>query len=105
MLMVPYRVQQQQSNKQLPHATQPSQNSKVDHLYNLRGGFSTCPRYYYISRGLREDYNGLKSTLLARQAPTTFYELQGLLTDHDYMIKQFVPVIPSQTGSKLFMNV
>nr|GEX36054.1 hypothetical protein [Tanacetum cinerariifolium] len=44
--------------------------------------------YYYISRGLREDYNGLKSTLLARQAPTAFHELQGLLADHDYMIKQ-----------------
>ncbi|GKC25320.1 hypothetical protein Tco_1027470 [Tanacetum coccineum] len=26
MLMVPYRVQQQQSNKQLPQTTQPSQN-------------------------------------------------------------------------------
>ncbi|GKB75085.1 hypothetical protein Tco_0936497 [Tanacetum coccineum] len=39
MLMVPYRVQQQQSNKQLPQTTQPSKNSKVDHLYNLRGAF------------------------------------------------------------------
>nr|GEV53442.1 G-type lectin S-receptor-like serine/threonine-protein kinase At4g27290 [Tanacetum cinerariifolium] len=49
--------------------------------------------------GLREDYNGLKSTLLARQAPIAFHELQRLLADHDYMIKQSVPAIPLQTGS------
>nr|GEW85016.1 putative polyprotein [Tanacetum cinerariifolium] len=51
----------------------------------------------YLS--LRKDYNGLKSTLLARQAPIAFHELQGLLADHDYMIKQSVPVISSRTGS------
>ncbi|GJU53090.1 retrovirus-related pol polyprotein from transposon TNT 1-94 [Tanacetum coccineum] len=48
-----------------------------------------------VIAGLRDDYNGLKSTLLARQAPTAFHELKELPAYHDYMIKQFVPVIPS----------
>ncbi|KAL8252448.1 hypothetical protein R6Q59_036141, partial [Mikania micrantha] len=37
---------------------------------------------------LREEYNGLKSTLLARQFPTAFSELHGLLFDQNYMIKK-----------------
>ncbi|XP_076881012.1 uncharacterized protein LOC143529003 [Bidens hawaiensis] len=36
--------------------------------------------------GRREEYNGLKSTLLGRQFPVAFNELQGLLSDHDYML-------------------
>ena len=37
----------------------------------------------------------MKSTLLARQVPTAFNESHGLLSDHDFMIKQFVPVVQS----------
>lgn len=36
--------------------------------------------------GLREEYNGLKTTITARQFATTFSELQGLLSDHDFML-------------------
>ncbi|XP_052626864.1 protein FAR1-RELATED SEQUENCE 3-like [Lactuca sativa] len=41
-----------------------------------------------VISGLREEYNGLKSTLLARQSPTSFQDLHGLLVDHDFMIKK-----------------
>ncbi|KAL4565328.1 hypothetical protein LXL04_029417 [Taraxacum kok-saghyz] len=47
--------------------------------------------------GLRDEYNGLKSTLLARQSPTAFSELHGLLADHDFMIKKLpTEVSPAQ---------
>lgn len=36
--------------------------------------------------GLRDEYNGLKSNLLARNPPITFNELHGILSDHDFMI-------------------
>ncbi|GJR29619.1 nucleotide-binding alpha-beta plait domain-containing protein [Tanacetum coccineum] len=36
--------------------------------------------------GLREEYNGLKTTITARQSPTAFSELHVLLSDHDYML-------------------
>ncbi|GJX14555.1 nucleotide-binding alpha-beta plait domain-containing protein [Tanacetum coccineum] len=36
--------------------------------------------------GLREEYNGLKTTITARQSPTAFSELHALLSDHDYML-------------------
>nr|GFC33296.1 hypothetical protein CTI12_AA517590 [Tanacetum cinerariifolium] len=71
----------------------------VDALANIGEAFKEKDLVMLEIAGLRKDYNGLKSTLLARQAPTAFHELQGLLADHDYMIKQSVPVIPSQTGS------
>ena len=35
--------------------------------------------------GIREEYNGLKTTIIARQSPTAFSELHALLSDHDYM--------------------
>ncbi|KAJ0670656.1 putative transcription factor interactor and regulator CCHC(Zn) family [Helianthus annuus] len=38
--------------------------------------------------GLREEYNGLKSNLLARSPPVAFNELHGLLSDHDYMLNR-----------------
>ncbi|MFS7998465.1 hypothetical protein Hanom_Chr12g01154141 [Helianthus anomalus] len=41
--------------------------------------------------GLRGEYNGLKSMLVARQFPTTFAELYGHLSDHEYMINKQVP--------------
>ncbi|KAK1434088.1 hypothetical protein QVD17_11006 [Tagetes erecta] len=41
-----------------------------------------------VIAGLREEYNGLKSNLLARQVPIVFNELQGLLSDHDYLINK-----------------
>ncbi|GJS43219.1 nucleotide-binding alpha-beta plait domain-containing protein [Tanacetum coccineum] len=36
--------------------------------------------------GLHEEYNGLKTTITARQRPTAFSELHALLSDHDYML-------------------
>nr|GEV60250.1 hypothetical protein [Tanacetum cinerariifolium] len=36
--------------------------------------------------GLREEYNGLKTTITVRQSPTAFSELHALLSDHDYML-------------------
>ncbi|KAD5317746.1 hypothetical protein E3N88_17692 [Mikania micrantha] len=44
-----------------------------------------------VLTGLREEYNSLKSTILARQHPTAFCELNGLISDHDYMIKKAEP--------------
>ncbi|GJS32128.1 nucleotide-binding alpha-beta plait domain-containing protein [Tanacetum coccineum] len=36
--------------------------------------------------GLREEYNGLKTTITARQSLTAFSKLHALLSDHDYML-------------------
>ncbi|GJV85873.1 nucleotide-binding alpha-beta plait domain-containing protein [Tanacetum coccineum] len=38
-----------------------------------------------VVSGLHEEYNGLKTTITARQNPTAFSELHALLSDHDYM--------------------
>lgn len=40
---------------------------------------------------LREDCNGLKSTLLAHHPPISFIELHTLLSDHDYKINKTLP--------------
>ncbi|GJY01867.1 putative RNA-directed DNA polymerase [Tanacetum coccineum] len=42
-------------------------------------------RHVQVS-GLREEYNGLKTTITAHQSPTAFRELHALLSDHDYML-------------------
>ncbi|GJR94174.1 integrase [Tanacetum coccineum] len=39
-----------------------------------------------VVSGLREEYNGLKTTITARQSPTAFSKLHALLSDHDYML-------------------
>ncbi|GJX29430.1 putative RNA-directed DNA polymerase, partial [Tanacetum coccineum] len=58
-----------------------------------------------VISGLREEYNGLKSTLLARQIPTAFTELHGLLSDHDYMVKKSAPVVsPAQAFAAASTN-
>lgn len=44
--------------------------------------------------GLCEEYNGLKSNLLARQTLTTFQDLHGLLADHDFMVRKSIPSVP-----------
>lgn len=41
-----------------------------------------------VISSLREEYNELKSTIMARQAPTSFQEINGLLDDHDFMVKK-----------------
>ncbi|GJS15678.1 nucleotide-binding alpha-beta plait domain-containing protein [Tanacetum coccineum] len=43
-----------------------------------------------IVSDLRKEYNGLKTTITARQSPTAFSELHALLSDHDYMLKKLV---------------
>ncbi|GJZ56409.1 putative RNA-directed DNA polymerase [Tanacetum coccineum] len=48
-----------------------------------------------VVSGLREEYNGLKTTITARQSPTAFSELHALLSDHDYMLgKTRTPIAP-----------
>lgn len=46
-----------------------------------------------VMSGLREAYNGLKSTILTRKTPTTFSKLHGLLSDHDYMVRKSTPEV------------
>ncbi|MFS7934571.1 putative RNA-directed DNA polymerase [Helianthus anomalus] len=46
-----------------------------------------------IISGLREEYNILKPTLVARHPPVTLLELPGLLADHEYMTKKADPII------------
>ncbi|GJU95226.1 integrase [Tanacetum coccineum] len=46
-----------------------------------------------VVSGLREEYNGLKATITARQSPTAFSELHALLSNHDYMLgKNCTPI-------------
>ena len=52
-----------------------------------------------VVSGLREEYNGLKSTITARQSPTAFSELHSLLSDHDYMLGKTRAPAPSITPS------
>ncbi|KAJ9553675.1 LOW QUALITY PROTEIN: hypothetical protein OSB04_017720 [Centaurea solstitialis] len=50
-----------------------------------------------VLSGLRDEYNGLKSTILARPTPIRFADLHALMLDHDYMIsKTFTEVTPAQ---------
>nr|GFB45188.1 nucleotide-binding, alpha-beta plait [Tanacetum cinerariifolium] len=48
---------------------------------------------------LREEYNGLKTTIIARQSPTAFSELHAILSDHDYMLGKTRAPTPSITSS------
>ncbi|GKB06088.1 nucleotide-binding alpha-beta plait domain-containing protein [Tanacetum coccineum] len=48
---------------------------------------------------LREEYNGLKTTITARQSPTAFNELHALLSNHDYMLGKTRAPAPSITSS------
>ncbi|GKB23572.1 nucleotide-binding alpha-beta plait domain-containing protein [Tanacetum coccineum] len=52
-----------------------------------------------VVSGLREEYNGLKTTITARQSPTAFSELHALLSDHDYMLGKIHAPAPSITSS------
>ncbi|GKC84607.1 nucleotide-binding alpha-beta plait domain-containing protein [Tanacetum coccineum] len=52
-----------------------------------------------VVSGLREEYNGLKTTITARQSPTAFSELHALLSDHDYMLGKTHALAPSITSS------
>ncbi|GJW63028.1 nucleotide-binding alpha-beta plait domain-containing protein [Tanacetum coccineum] len=52
-----------------------------------------------VVSGLREEYNGLKTTITARQSPTAFSELHALLSDHDYMLGKTRAPAPSITSS------
>ncbi|GJT74228.1 putative RNA-directed DNA polymerase [Tanacetum coccineum] len=48
-----------------------------------------------VVSGLCEEYNGLKTIIIARQSPTAFSELHALLSDHDYMLgKTRTPIGP-----------
>ncbi|GKB25709.1 hypothetical protein Tco_0865110 [Tanacetum coccineum] len=60
--------------------------------------FTTVDKMAHNSR-LREEYNGLKTTITARQIPTAFTELHALLSDHDYMLRKTRAPAPSITSS------
>nr|GEY28459.1 hypothetical protein [Tanacetum cinerariifolium] len=48
-----------------------------------------------VVSGLREEYNGLKTTITALQSPTAFSDLHALLSDHDHMLgKTRTPIAP-----------
>nr|GEV21906.1 hypothetical protein [Tanacetum cinerariifolium] len=49
--------------------------------------------------GLREEYNGFKTTITARQISNAFSELHALLSDHDYMLGKTRAPAPSITSS------
>ncbi|MFS7953765.1 putative RNA-directed DNA polymerase [Helianthus anomalus] len=44
--------------------------------------------------GLREEYNGLKTNLLARQPPVSFHEIYALLCDHDFVVTKLMNTNP-----------
>ncbi|GKD09050.1 nucleotide-binding alpha-beta plait domain-containing protein [Tanacetum coccineum] len=52
-----------------------------------------------VVSGICEEYNGLKTTITARQSPTAFSELHALLSDHDYMLGKTRAPAPSITSS------
>ncbi|GKB25653.1 retrovirus-related pol polyprotein from transposon TNT 1-94 [Tanacetum coccineum] len=52
-----------------------------------------------VVSGLCEEYNGLKTTITARQSLTAFSELHALLSDHDYMLGKTRAPAPSITSS------
>ncbi|KAD5508972.1 hypothetical protein E3N88_16675 [Mikania micrantha] len=56
-------------------------------LANIKQAIPESDLVMLVISGLREEYNGLKSTPLIRQTPTPFANLYGLLEDHDFMIK------------------
>ncbi|GKA21489.1 putative RNA-directed DNA polymerase, partial [Tanacetum coccineum] len=58
-----------------------------------------------VVSGFREEYNGLKTTITARQSPTAFSELHALLSDHDYMLeKTRTPIAPAFYGARSSNN-
>lgn len=65
----------------------------ADALANIGEPVKAKDLVMFVISGLREEYNGLKSILLARQTPTAFLELHGLLADHDFMIRKNIPTI------------
>ncbi|KAD4385088.1 hypothetical protein E3N88_25256 [Mikania micrantha] len=71
--------------------------SLYDSLANLRHPMPESDLVMLVISGLREEYNGLKTTLLTRQFAIPFSELHALLSDHDYMIKKSQPELsPAQ---------
>nr|KAJ0210497.1 hypothetical protein LSAT_V11C400220110 [Lactuca sativa] len=59
-----------------------------------------------VLSGLREEYNGLKSTIYARQVPIPLVDLHALLLDHDYMfLKTSTEVTPAQAFNVFSCNL
>lgn len=66
-----------------------------DALTNIREPAKEKDLVKLVISVLRDEYSGLKSTLLARQFLTAFSKRNGLLADHDFMIKK----IPTNVSS------
>ncbi|KAL6577181.1 hypothetical protein OROMI_011457 [Orobanche minor] len=47
-----------------------------------------------VVAGLREEYNGVKQSLLSRQFATVFSELTALLADHEFLVYKPAPDVP-----------
>ncbi|XP_022014319.1 uncharacterized protein LOC110913808 [Helianthus annuus] len=54
----------------------------------------------HVICGLRYEYNGFKTNILAFPTPLAFNELYGLLTDHDYMVTE----PPQPTNATTFVT-
>ncbi|KAD7479951.1 hypothetical protein E3N88_03087 [Mikania micrantha] len=64
-----------------------------DALANIGAAMQEKDVIMLIISGLREEYNALKPTLIARHPPVTLLELPGLLADHEYMTKRVDPTL------------
>nr|KAJ0189895.1 hypothetical protein LSAT_V11C800417220 [Lactuca sativa] len=58
----------------------------ADALANISEPMKEKDVVVLLLSGLREKYNGFKSTILSRQTLIAFVDLHALLLDHDYMI-------------------
>lgn len=69
----------------------------VTALANIEQPMSEKDIVMLVVAGLRDEYNGVKQSLLARQFTAVFSELSGLLADHEFLIRKPVPdVTPVQ---------
>ncbi|XP_076941866.1 uncharacterized protein LOC143611551 [Bidens hawaiensis] len=60
----------------------------ADALANIGEPVKEKDLVMHVLTGLHDEYNTLKSTILGRQFPAAFSDLNGLISDHDYMVKK-----------------
>nr|GEW72918.1 nucleotide-binding, alpha-beta plait [Tanacetum cinerariifolium] len=71
---------------EIPNAYMNRAQEYVDTLAAIGEPVKNTYLVMLIVLGLREEYNGLKTTITSRQSPTAFSKLHALLSDHDYML-------------------
>ncbi|KAJ0612890.1 putative RNA-directed DNA polymerase [Helianthus annuus] len=67
----------------------------ADALANINEPMKPKDVVMVVISGLREEYNGLKPSLLGRIPPVQFNEILGLVHDYEYMIKKSLPAVPT----------